>query len=240
MRHEILQQEDISKRIKQLINDEAEAMSASPMLTSEDFEDVVREVFPLDEAQLDRLFDSEQSKFGEVLREQANELYEGRETAFTPDILRKVERDVYLQVLDNLWMQHLENMDHLREGIHWMSVGQQDPLVEYRRRAQMYFEEMQQTLRHDVLRALFHAQPVDESQLEHMAETELTRAARNSVDNVDQISDGDSEFAEADFERATDPVRRVVESETHKKEAAKRKKAHKTERKRKSQARKRK
>ncbi|CAN5351466.1 preprotein translocase subunit SecA [soil metagenome] len=240
MRHEILQQEDISKRIKQLINDEAEAMSASPMLTSEDFEDVVREVFPLDEAQLDRLFDSEQSKFGEVLREQANELYEGRETAFTSDILRKVERDVYLQVLDNLWMQHLENMDHLREGIHWMSVGQQDPLVEYRRRAQMYFEEMQQTLRHDVLRALFHAQPVDESQLEHMAETELTRAARNSVDNVDQISDGDSEFAEADFERATDPVRRVVESETHKKEAAKRKKAHKTERKRKSQARKRK
>jgi preprotein translocase subunit SecA len=240
MRHEILQQEDISKRVTQLVQDEAAALASSPLLTTEDFEDVVREVFPLDDTQLDRLFDSEPSKFGDVLKEQATELYEGREVAFTSEILRKVERDVYLQVLDNLWMQHLENMDHLREGIHWMAVGQQDPLVEYRRRAQMYFEEMQQTLRHDVLRSLFHAQPVDESQLQHMAETELTRAARHSVDNVDQISEGDSEFAEADFERRTDPVKRIEESEAHKKEAAKRKKARKTERKRKTQARKRK
>jgi len=174
-----------------------------------------------------------------VLKELATELYEGRETAFTPKIMRKVERDIYLQVLDNLWMQHLENMDHLREGIHWMSVGQQDPLVEYRRRSQLYFEEMQQTLRHDVLRALFHAEPVSQAQLDQMAETELTRAARNSVDNVDQISEGDSEFAEADFERATDPAHRLAQSATQKKTAAKRKKAHKTERKRKQQARKR-
>ena len=240
MRHEILQQEDISKRIKQLVTDESTAMGNSPMLTSDGFEDVVREVFPLDEAQLDRLFDSEPGKFGGVLTEQAMELYEGREAAFTPDILRKVERDIYLQVLDNLWMQHLENMDHLREGIHWMAVGQQDPLVEYRRQAQQFFEEMQHALRHDVLRALFHAQPIDESQLERMTETELTRAARNSVDNVDQISGGDSEFAAADFERSTDPARRVEDSEIHKKEVAKRKKARKTERQRKTKARKRK
>jgi preprotein translocase subunit SecA len=121
-----------------------------------------------------------------------------------------------------------------------MAVGQQDPLVEYRRRAQLYFEEMQQALRHDVLRALFHAQPIDESQLNQMAETELTRAARNSVDNVDQISEGDREFAEADFERSTDPIRRAEDSEAHKKEVAKRKKARKTERQRKTKARKRK
>lgn len=240
MRKEILQQDDISKRIKQLVGDEATAMGTSPMLTDEGFEDIVREVFPLDEPQLDRLFDSEPSKFADVLHEQALELYEGREAAFTPEIMRKVERDIYLQVLDNLWMQHLENMEHLREGIHWMAVGQQDPLVEYRRRAQLYFEEMQQTLRHDVLRALFHAQPIDESQLEQMAETELTMAARNSVDNIDQISQGDGEFAEADFGRAGSPAARVQENEAHKKEVAKRKKARKTERKRKAQARKRK
>lgn len=240
MRKEILQQDDISKRIKQMVGDEAAALGSSPMLTDESFEDIVREIFPLDEAQLDRLFDSEPGKFGDVLRGQALELYEGREAAFTPEIMRKVERDIYLQVLDNLWMQHLENMEHLREGIHWMAVGQQDPLVEYRRRAQLYFEEMQQTLRHDVLRALFHAQPIDESQLEQMAETELTMAARNSVDNIDQISQGDSEFAEADFGRSSDPVARTQENEAHKKEVAKRKKARKTERKRKAQARKRK
>jgi preprotein translocase subunit SecA len=240
MRKEILQQDDISKRIRQLVEEEALTMGASPMLTSEGFEDVVREVFPLDEAQLDRLFDSEPEKFGDTLKTQANELYTGRETAFTADIMRKVERDIYLQVLDNLWMQHLENMDHLREGIHWMSVGQQDPLVEYRRRSQLYFEEMQQTLRHDVLRALFHAEPLSENQMQQMAETELTRAARNSVDNIDQISEADQDFEEADFSRSTDPTRRREASEQTKKTTTQRKKARKTERKRKTQARRRK
>ena len=91
------------------------------------------------------------------------ELYEGRESAFTPEIMRKVERDIYLQVLDNLWMQHLENMDHLREGIHWMSVGQRDPLVEYRRQGQLMFEDMQAALRQEIVRAIAHAQPVDAS-----------------------------------------------------------------------------
>jgi preprotein translocase subunit SecA len=240
MRKEILQQDDISKRIRQLVEEEALAMGSSPTLTSEGFEDVVREVFPLDEAQLDRLFDSEPEKFGDSLKTQANELYAGRETAFTADIMRKVERDIYLQVLDNLWMQHLENMDHLREGIHWMSVGQQDPLVEYRRRSQLYFEEMQATLRHDVLRALFHAEPLSENQMQQMAETELTRAARNSVDNIDQISEADQDFEEADFSRSTDPALRREASEQTKKAAAQRKKARKTERQRKTKARKRK
>src|SRR5204862_4798855 len=129
--------------------------------------------------------DSDATKFAEVLKAQANELYAGRETAFTTDVMRKVERDIYLQVLDNLWMQHLENMDHLREGIHWMSVGQQDPLVEYRRRGQQLFEEMQLALRHDVLRALFHAEPVEEVP-EQLHETALTRAARGSVDNANR------------------------------------------------------
>jgi preprotein translocase subunit SecA len=121
-----------------------------------------------------------------------------------------------------------------------MSVGQQDPLVEYRRRSQLYFEEMQQTLRHDVLRALFHAEPLSENQMQQMAETELTRAARNSVDNIDQISEADQDFEEADFSRSTDPTRRREASEQTKKTTTQRKKARKTERKRKTQARRRK
>jgi preprotein translocase subunit SecA len=51
-------------------------------------------------------------------------------------------------------MQHLENMDHLREGIHWISVGQRDPLVEYRRQSQKLFDEMQEELRHEIIRTV--------------------------------------------------------------------------------------
>lgn len=195
MRREILLQADISKRIKAFIDEEAKALAASPELLSDKFEQVVTESFPFDDETLDRLFDSEANSFGKVLLTEANELYEGREAAFTPEVMRKVERDIYLQVLDNLWMQHLENMDHMREGIHWISVGQRDPLVEYRRQSQHMFEEMQQTLRHEVVRALFSAEPVSTDQ---PTETELTRAARHSVDNADKIIEA-SDFEETDF-----------------------------------------
>jgi preprotein translocase subunit SecA len=198
MRREILLQTNIKKRITIFIEEEAGALAGSPLITSDEFEPMVKEAFPFDEAALDRLFGTEADKFGKVLEVEAMELYEARELAFTPDILRKVERDVYLQILDNLWMQHLENMDHLREGIHWISVGQRDPLVEYRRQGQRLFEEMQATLRHDVVRALFHAQPVDEDELEAPVETELTRAARQSVDNATRIIEAE-EFKETDF-----------------------------------------
>lgn len=230
MRREILLHADISKRIKAFIKEEVDALAKSPSLLSEQFQTMLTDVFPFDDATLDRLFDTEASKFGKVLLEEAEELYAGREVAFTPEIMRKVERDIYLQVLDNLWMQHLENMEHMREGIHWMSVGQRDPLVEYRRQSQRIFEEMVITLRRDIVRALFHAMPVD---TDEPIETDLTRAARQSVDNADRITEGE-EFHEVDF------VPQATEKISKQRVADKRKKARKTERQRRTQAKRRK
>lgn len=234
MRREILRSQDISKRIKIMVGEITHSLATSPLATTDQFEDILREIFPFDEPTLDRLFDSDADKFEKVLKTEAAELYEAREVAFTKEIMRKVERDVYLQVLDNLWMQHLENMDHLREGIHWMSVGQQDPLVEYRRRGQLLFDEMQEVLRHDVIRALFHAEPISEEDLQRATETELTLAARGSVDNASQIVTSENEFGAEDFSD------RKTERDEQKKQAAKRKKARKTERKRKTVAKRRK
>lgn len=234
MRHEILHAKDISKRIHIFLDDEVVSLTTSDLVTTEQFEDVLRETFPFDEQTLDRLFDTDASKFAKVLGTEAKELYAAREAAFTPEIMRKVERDIYLQVLDNLWMQHLENMDHLREGIHWMSVGQQDPLVEYRRRGQQLFEAMQQTLRHEVLRALFHAEPVSAEDLERATETELTLAARGSIDNAKQITSSENEFGASDFET------KKARQDTAKKKADQKKKARKVERKRKTAAKRRK
>jgi len=234
MRREILKSTDISKRIKILVDEEAHGLATSTLVSTDQFQDAVTEVFPLDEATLDRLFDSDATKFENVLKTEAAELYSARELAFTSEIMRKVERDIYLQVLDNLWMQHLENMDHLREGIHWMSVGQQDPLVEYRRQGQLLFDSMQLSLRHDTLRSLFHAQPISQEDLDRATETELTRAARGAVDNAALILQAENEFAEGDF-----ADKQVVKQEG-KKQSAARKKARKTERKRKTAAKRRK
>lgn len=228
MRREILTQANIHKRIKLFIEQEASALAKSPELLSEHFEQFVTEVFPMDDTTLDRLFDTDATQFGKVLQTEAYELYEAREAAFGTETMRKVERDVYLQVLDNLWMQHLENMDHLREGIHWLSVGQRDPLVEYRRQSQEMFEAMQETLRHEVVRALYYAEPLSE---EEAVETELTKAARHSVENADQILESD-EFTETDFVPAKEE--QAVKKQQHEKI----KKARKVERQRKVKAKK--
>jgi preprotein translocase subunit SecA len=148
---------------------------------------------------LDKLFDMDAEKFDKALEKEVLAKYKQQTDDFGVEIMEKVERDIYLQVMDNLWMQHLENMDHLRQGIHWISVGQRDPLVEYRRQSKVMFEEMQQVLRHDVIRALFHARPVDADELDNPIETELTRAARGSVDNADRIIETDDAFHEDDF-----------------------------------------
>jgi preprotein translocase subunit SecA len=233
MRREILHQTDISKRIKLYIEEEVKALANSELATTDKYEALLKEVFPFSETTLDELFDTPAENFEQALLEQAKKLYEERTETFGVEAMRKIERDIYLQILDNLWMQHLENMDHLREGIHWISVGQRDPLVEYRRQGQHMFEEMQDELRHDVMRAVFNAEPSDVT--EQPTETELTRAARKSVDNADKIIEAD-EFTEDDFvSTASAPKggsKKLVS-------ANKRKKAHKVERKRRKQGKKR-
>ena len=230
MRKEILKSSDISKRIKIFIDEVVHTLATSPLATSEDFEDLIREIFPFDEKMLDRIFDANADKFEDTLKAEAHQLYDQRQSQFGKDILNKIERDVYLQVLDNLWMQHLENMDHLREGIHWISVGQQDPLVEYRRRGQLLFDELQNSLKHDVLMHLYHAEPISQAELDRAIETELTRAARGSVDNASQIITGETEFQEDDFGSKKE------NQQAKKKQATTIKKARKAERKRKTQA----
>jgi preprotein translocase subunit SecA len=221
-RRALLENAVITSRIKDFITAESIYLASLPG-QDDNYENLITEVFPFDEQTLDRLFDASADKFALVLEQEALELYETRETAFTPEIMRLVERDIYFQILDNLWMQHLEDMEHLREGIHWTSIGQRDPLVEYRRRGQAMFEAMQNVLRREVLKNIMHAMPINnQPQAEAMRETELTKAARGSVENADAITHGES-FEESDFE----PSR----SNTANKSSSKKKKAaRKTER----------
>src|SRR5690606_9091776 len=140
------------------------------------------------------------------------------------EIMRKVEREVYLQVLDTLWMQHLENMQHLREGIHWRSVGQRDPLVEYRSESQKLFESLQATLRDEVLRAVMHVRPSDVIvQVEEDHDTELTRLAETAVERgVNEVTGGE-ENRDGDFK--TKKAKSASEAGKTKNAARKKKKA---------------
>jgi preprotein translocase subunit SecA len=68
--------------------------------------------------------------------------------------MRKIERHIMLQVLDNLWKEHLATMDHLRHGIHLRAFAQKNPKQEYKREAFELFQEMLESLKHDVIRFL--------------------------------------------------------------------------------------
>ncbi|MBR0431881.1 preprotein translocase subunit SecA [Candidatus Saccharibacteria bacterium] len=126
----------------------------------------------------------------------AEELYAAKEAEFGEETMRKIEREVYLKVLDTLWMQHLENMQHLREGIHWRSVGQRDPLVEYRAESQKLFDGLERNLREEVLKILLSLtkQEADATNITDGEEydTELTEMANSATEKgVNEISKGD-------------------------------------------------
>lgn len=230
MRSEILKHADISKRVNEFIDSEARDLANSPHSTTDKYEDMIKHVFPFDDKVLDKLFSLPAQDLEKELIKEAHKLYEDQEERFGEEMLRTIERNIYLQTLDNYWMQHLENMQHLREGIVWMSVGQRDPLVEYRRQSQIIFETMQFNLRHEVVKTLFHARPIDASQLDRAVETELTKAARQSVDNASKIIDAE-EFTETDFKTETQ------ENAVKKKQAVKKKKSRKAERQRRKKGR---
>ena len=204
MRHKILKGENIYTEIKRLMKDAADDLTMLSSRANPNFAKNFKAVFDFDDDLIDEI--------GKIRKEQdraklaytaIKEAYAMKDAEIGKDTMRKIEREVYLQVLDGLWMQHLENMQHLREGIHWRSVGQRDPLVEYRTESQKLFDGLQKNLREIVLSRLLAITEQDaiESGLAdgQEYESELTKMAESSTEKgVNEISKGveniDNEF----------------------------------------------
>jgi preprotein translocase subunit SecA len=86
--------------------------------------------------------------------------YAEKESMVPPEILRRVERDVMLQIVDTQWKDHLYSLDHLKEGIGLRGYGQRDPLVEYKKESFALFQDMKARIEEDIVRYLFHLRPV--------------------------------------------------------------------------------
>ncbi len=201
MRRKILEGGDIKPEIERLIKEKVRDLTVLPAKNNAHFEDGFASIFPLSTKKLTAIGSEkkDRARFELALKE-VLKLYKAKEVELDNDVIRKVEREIYLQILDTLWMQHLENMQHLREGIHWRSVGQRDPLVEYRSESQKLFNSLQASLRDEVLRALMHVHKRDViARSEEEYDTELTRLAEHAVERgVNEVTQGskdrDSEF----------------------------------------------
>lgn len=196
IRRKILEGENIKPEIERLIHEKLRELVAVPEKNNPNFVEEFHEIFPIDKDEIKKIGDEKNDKARlDLATKKAEEFYKGKEEELQPDMMRKVEREVYLQVLDTLWMQHLENMQHLREGIHWRSVGQRDPLVEYRSESQKLFSSLQATLRDEILRAVTHVALRDaivKESDDNEYNTELTRLAESSVERgVNDITSGE-------------------------------------------------
>ena len=118
----------------------------------------------------------------DLLYEQAVETYEKREAAFTPTVTRELERVVMLRVVDEFWMDNIDAMDDLKQGIGLRAYGQHDPVVAYKEEGYQMFEAMIQAIREETVRRMFLVQlrPTQEVKRERVAKETGTGAAVNS------------------------------------------------------------
>lgn len=196
VRRKILEGENIRSEIERLLQEKMREFAVLPVRYDANLREEFDSIVPIGEDTYKKISLSERSDRGRYQKafEAAIKLYDAKEKEITSENMRKVEREVYLQVLDTLWMQHLENMQHLREGIHWRSVGQRDPLVEYRSESQKLFESLQNSLRNEVLRAILHVTVRDTivRTADDEYETELTRLAETAVEKgVREVTSGE-------------------------------------------------
>lgn len=227
IRRRILEGDNIKPEIERLIKEKVDELVIVPSKNDPKLVENFTFVFPVDEEKVTKVGKIKKDK---QRREEAlvlaKDVYASKESEIGETALRGVEREVYMAVLDTLWMQHLENMQHLREGIHWRSVGQRDPLVEYRSESQKLFKSLQANLRDEVLNTIFrihkHDAVITQSQDDEY-ETELTRLAENAVEKgVNEIGSGeanrDDDFSvkksksSADINRARNQARKKKKS----------------------------
>lgn len=110
------------------------------------------------EVKLDEIENMSREEIGQKLMDIAHETYEAREKSIGSSVMRELEKAVMLKVVDSKWMEHLDDMDMLKEGIGLRSYGQRNPIVEYKVEAFNIFSEMQQSMIETIILYLYHIQ----------------------------------------------------------------------------------
>ena len=125
--------------------------------------------------------------------QEAEDAYEAKEAAITPEIMRELERVVLLNITDTKWREHLYEMDYLQEGIHLRSYAQRDPLTEYQREAFMMFDELTGSIQEDFVKYIYRVELVRQDQPPAPAANRVQRMQENR----DEVASGAGGAGEA-------------------------------------------
>ena len=160
----------------------------------------------------------------ESLATEAEEHYAGREAEIGPDLLREVERNVLLSIVDQRWREHLQDMDYLQEGINLRAMGQKDPLVEWQREGYDMFGQMIAGIDDDFVRYIMHVDVlVEPASAPEITNLELHAADESDIGRITPgtdmgalfaatAADGSSSAPMAEPELAPGPIQPLVRS----------------------------
>ena len=128
-------------------------------------------IIPLAPITLNRIPKEGKNNLKQQLKEEAVKLYEAKEAEFPePEAIRELERVVLLKVIDRKWMDHIDDMDQLRQGIGLQAYAQKDPLVEYKLSGYEMFDSMTENIREDTVKLLFHVRVEQKVEREQVAQ----------------------------------------------------------------------
>ena len=190
-RREVLDGEDIHENIVNMITTIAEE-TVSTYIEGEDGKAVnaeslnteISNIFGIDMAEFINTHEKDSNAIIEELEKQAIEKYQAKEEEITSEKMRELERVVMLKVVDEKWMNHIDSMDELKNGIGLRAYGQQDPVVKYRTEGMDMFEEMVANIKLDVVKILMNIRKQN-GDVKRQEAAKITGAALEAINSVD-------------------------------------------------------
>ncbi len=148
----------------------------------EEFNSILLPIIPIEALTGDKVKGKKKNEMKHILKEEAVKLYETKESEFPePEQLRELERVVLLKCIDSKWMDHIDDMEILRQGIGLVGYGQRDPVVEYKMSAYDMFNEMTNSIQEDTVRMLYHVHVEQKIEREQVAKVTGTNKDDSSV-----------------------------------------------------------
>ena len=189
-RRQVLDGESMRDAIYKMITDNTESKVDMVIGDDTDYDDwdleelnsLLLPIIPLAPVKRGRINKPKKNALKQQLKEEAVKLYEAKEAEFPePEAIRELERVILLKVIDRKWMDHIDDMEQLRQGAGLQAYGQRDPLVEYKMNGYEMFDEMTENIKEDTVRALLHVRVEQKVEREQVAKVTGTNKDESAV-----------------------------------------------------------
>ena len=177
-RRHVLDGDNMRDSIFHMMNDYIENVVDMVVSPDQDYDEwnltelnlTIRNTIPMEMITEEEVKDISQKELKHMLKERAAKVYEAKESEFPePEHMREIERVVLLKVIDAKWMDHIDDMDQLRQGIGLQAYGQRDPKVEYKMIGYEMFDEMTRSIEEDTVRTILHVKLEQKVEREQVA-----------------------------------------------------------------------